>query len=123
MTHRDSKGRFKKCPLRQAKDAIKGAWVSPYKEVVMVILVLWIIITAGIWLFCDKQTIAIATDSYRGYGYNVSSSQWELDDVPYTYAYTEHSRYTIPESISAEYSWFVGICDSFWKWLVSHPVV
>lgn len=129
---RDSKGRFKKntCPLKQAKNAIKAGWVSPYKEIITTVIVVWLIVTGLIWLFGDKKTEVQATHYHVYYGYNTTLHDWGIVEIPYNYTYTNHSHYSIPESIGIEYSWasgigpwFAGIGNDFWQWLASHPVI
>lgn len=129
---RDSKGRFRKntCPLKQAKNAVKAGWVSPYKEIITIVIVIWLIVTGLIWLFGDKKTEMQGTRCSSFIDYNETIHEWEMQCVPYNYTYTNHSHYSIPESIIIEYSWvngiepwFAGIGNDLWQWLLSHPVI
>ncbi|MCK9570291.1 hypothetical protein M0R72_15200 [Candidatus Pacearchaeota archaeon] len=133
---RDSKGRFKKCPLRRIKEAVKAWWRQNEDNVIgsiCAVLCVFVAVTGYIWLFGDKVTpVCHPEERYKTNG--TEPCQWNnndscfkyesyMDECPwFTTTYT-HSRYTIPESLALEWNTLPGIVGSFAEWILAHPVI
>jgi hypothetical protein len=90
------------------------------------LLCIFIGITVGVWLFCDKITTECHAGEKLVVNETFSNGAWayyELQNDPCAWTTETHSHYTLIESIGAEYSWLSSVLGGFAGWVGEHRVV